>query len=126
MDRFYKIQLIERKATLIGHMVRGETYEETHNPDDVWPGLWNYLSDAAKKKVKQRWAIEKPKLDNARQLKGIFFIEPNDEDFKLTINAVRRKLEVPIPAVMPCTIPIEKWRNPPQHWETQDKIQLCC
>ena len=25
-----------------------------------------------KKKAKQRWAIEKPKLDNARQLRGIF------------------------------------------------------
>ena len=33
----------------------------------VWPDMWNHMSDAAKKKAKQRWAIEKPKLDNARQ-----------------------------------------------------------
>ena len=55
------------------------------------------LSDAAKKKAKQRWAIEKPKLDNARQLREIFFIEANDEEFKLTMKAARRKLEVPMP-----------------------------
>ena len=62
------------------------------------------MSYAAKKKAKQRWAIEKPKLDSAIQLTGIFFIEQNDEEFKLTIKAARRKLEVPMPAAMPCKI----------------------
>ena len=65
------------------------------------------MSHAAKKKAKQRWAVEKPKLDSARQLRGIFFIEPNDEEFKLTMKAARRKLEVPMPAAMPCKIPIK-------------------
>ena len=65
------------------------------------------MSDAAKKKAKQKWAIEKPKLDNARQLRGIFFIETNDDEFKLIIKAARRKLEVPMPAAMPCKIPIK-------------------
>ena len=51
-----------------------------------------------KKKAKQRWAIEK---------RGIFFMQPNDEEFKLTIKAVRRKLEVPMPAAMPCKITIK-------------------
>ena len=65
------------------------------------------MSDAAKKKAKQRWAIDKPKLENARQLRGIYLIEPNDEEIKLTMKAARRKLEVPMPAAMPCKIPIE-------------------
>ena len=52
-----------------------------------------FMFDASKKKGKQRWAIEKPKLKNARQLTGIFFIEPNDEEFKLTMKAARRKLD---------------------------------
>ena len=65
------------------------------------------MSDAAKKKAKQRWAIEKSKLDNARQLRGIFFIEPNDEEFKLTLKAARGKLEVPMPAAVPCKIPMK-------------------
>ena len=64
------------------------------------------MSDAAKTEAKQRWAIEKPKLDNARQLRGIFFIKPNDEEFKLTMQAARRKLELPMPAAMPCKTPI--------------------
>ena len=43
------------------------------------------MSDTAKSKAKQKWAIEKPKLDNARRLRGIFFIEPNDGEFKHTM-----------------------------------------
>ena len=79
--------------------------QTTSRPNNVWPDMWKQMSDAAKKKAKQRWAIEKPKLDNARQLRGIFFIAPNDEEFKLTRKAARRKLEVPMPAVLPCKIP---------------------
>ena len=85
------------------------------------------MSDAAKKKAKQNWTIEKPKLDNARQKRGMHFIGPDDEEFKLTMKAARRKLEVPMPAAMPCKILIkEQWESPPQYWETQDIICLCC
>ena len=60
-------------------------------------------------------------------IERIFFIEPNDEEFKLTMKAARRKLEVPMPAAMLCkNTEREQWRNPPQCWETQDKIRLCC
>ena len=30
------------------------------------------MSDAAKRKEKQKWAIEKPKLENGKRLRGIF------------------------------------------------------
>ena len=53
--------------------------QTTSRPDDVWPDMWKQMSDASKRKAKQKWAIEKPKLDNAIKLRGIFFIEPNDE-----------------------------------------------
>ena len=33
--------------------------QTTSRPADVWPGMWKYMSDAAKKRAKQRWAIEK-------------------------------------------------------------------
>ena len=49
------------------------------------------MSDAAKKKVKQKCAIEKPKLEKAGQLWRIFFIEPDDEEIKLTMKNARRK-----------------------------------
>ena len=87
-----------------GRLTRKQT---TSRPDDVWADMWKLMSHAAKKKAKQRWTTERPKLDNARQLKGIFFIEPNDEEFKLTLKAARRKLEVPMPAAMPCKITME-------------------
>ena len=84
-------------------MVRRETCEEqtTSRPDDVWPDMWKFVSDSAKNKAKQRWAIEKSKLENARRLRGMFFIEPDDEEFKLTMKAAPGKLEVPMPAAMP-------------------------
>ena len=40
------------------------------------------MSDASKRKEKQKWAIEKPKLDNARKLRGIYFIDADDGEFK--------------------------------------------
>ena len=43
------------------------------------------MSDASKRKAKQKWIVEKPMLDNARQLRGTFFIEPDDEEFKRTM-----------------------------------------
>ena len=86
--------------------------QTTSRPDGVWSDMWQFMSDAAKKKAKHRWAIEKPKLDSARQLRGIFFIEPNDEESQLTMEAARRKLEVPMPAAMPCKNTDKKqWRN---------------
>ena len=44
------------------------------------------MSDAPKRKVKQKWAIEKPKLDNAR------------------MKNARRELEIPMPAAMLCKL----------------------
>ena len=90
-----------------GNTWSGARLTRKPNTSRVWPDKSTRMSDAAKKKAKQRWTIEKPKLDNARQMRGIFFIEPNDEEFKLTINAARRKLEVSMPAAMPCKIPIK-------------------
>ena len=86
--------------------------QKTFRPDDVWSDMLKFKSDAAKKKAKQRWAIEKPMLDNARQLRGIFFIEAIDEEFKLTMKAARRKLEVPMPAAMRCKIPTKSSGEP--------------
>ena len=83
------------------------------------------MSDASKRKEKQKWAIEKPKLDNARRLRGISFLEPDDEEFKRTMKNARRKLEIPMPAAMPCRL------QPNQHRETcrtfgQHKTKYAC
>ena len=67
--------------------------------------MWKHTSDASKRKATQKWAIEKPKLDNARQLRGIFFSEPDDEEFQHTMKNARRKLDIPMPAAMLCKTP---------------------
>ena len=86
------------------------------------------MSDASKRKEKQKWATEKPKVDNARRLSGIYFIDPKDKEFKDIMKNARRKLEIPTPAAMPCKTPIcqSSRENLPQYWKTQDKIGLYC
>ena len=86
--------------------------QTTSRPDDVWPEMWKHMSDASKREEKQKWTIEKPKLENARKLRGIFFIKPIEDEFKLTMKAARRNLEVPMPAAMPCKIPIKSSGKP--------------
>ena len=50
------------------------------------------MSDASKRKEKQKWATEKPKVDNARRLSGIYFIDPKDKEFKDIMKNARRKV----------------------------------
>ena len=47
----------------------------------------------AKLKGKQKWSDEKLHLENARKLRGIYFIDPEDTEFKETIKNARKKLE---------------------------------
>ena len=70
----------------------------------------------AKLREKHKWAIEKPKVDNARRLRGICFIDPEDKEFKETIRNARRKLETPMAPAMPC-----KTCKKSKHGETRSK-----
>ena len=58
----------------------------------------------AKLKEKQKWSDEKLHLENARKLPGIYFIDPEDTEFKETIKNARKKLETSVAPAMPCTI----------------------
>ena len=58
----------------------------------------------AKLKEKHKWSDEKPKLDNARRLRGIYFIDPEDKEFKETIKNAREKSETSVAPAMPCKI----------------------
>ena len=55
-------------------------------------------------KEKHKWSDEKPKLENARRLGGIYFIDPEDKEFKETIKYARKKLETPVAPAVPCKI----------------------
>ena len=58
----------------------------------------------AKLKEKQKWSNERLHLENARKLRGIYFIDPEDKEFKETLKNARKKLETPIAPAMPCKI----------------------
>ena len=81
---------------------RLNTIQATTRPENVWPEVWAKIGKAAQKREKEGWAIDKPKLDNARRLKGIYFMDSEDGERKETIKNARRKLEVPMDAAMPC------------------------
>ena len=39
------------------------------------------MGKAAQNRERLEWAKEKPKLDNARRLRGIYFIDPDDKQY---------------------------------------------
>ena len=56
----------------------------TSRPDHLWPELWKSMG--------------------ARKLRGIYFIDPEDTEFKETIKNARKKLETSVAPAMPCKI----------------------
>ena len=48
--------------------------------------------------------MKKLHLENARKLRGIYFIDPEDTEFKETIKNARKKLEASVAPAMPCKI----------------------
>ena len=87
------------------------------------------MSKNAKLKERQKWSIEKPKLDNARRLRGIYFIDPEDMEFKETTKNARKKLATPMAPAMPCKTSkkIEKSKNGETRSKTNDfKSKFAC
>ena len=76
----------------------------TSRPDHLWPELWKSMGKHAKLTEKQKWSNEKLHLENARKLPGIYFIDPEDKEFKETIKNARKKLETSVAPDMPCKI----------------------
>ena len=58
----------------------------------------------AKLKEKQKRSEEKLYLENARKLRGIYFIDSEDKEFKEIIKNARKKLETSVALAMPCKI----------------------
>ena len=74
------------------------------------------MGKTAQLKERQKWSHEKPQLDNARKLRGIYFIDPEEKEFKETIKNARKKLETPVAPAMPCKISKNN-----QNWATGGK-----
>ena len=87
----------------------------TSRPDYLWPELWTKLGKNAKLKERQKWSHEKPQLANARKLRGIYFFDPEDKEFKETIWNAGKKLETPMDPAMCALQDMQKkqaWRDP--------------
>ena len=103
---FTQFTLLEEKPP-DGYMLSGERLTRkqlTSKPDHLWPELWKSMGKHAKLKEEQKWSEEKLHLENARKLRGIYFIDPEDKEFKETIKNARKKLETSGAPAMPCTI----------------------
>ena len=101
---FTRFILLEEKPP-DGYMWSGERLirkQLTSRPDHLWPELWTKLGRNAQQKERQKWSNEQPQLDNVRRLRGIYFIVPEDKEFKETIKNARKKLETPVAPALPC------------------------
>ena len=94
----------------------------TSRPDHLWPELWKSMGKNAKLKEKQKWSNEKLHLENARKLRGIYFIDPEDTEFKETIKNARKKLETSVAPAMPCKI----MKNCGSGGSDKNKTKLAC
>ena len=108
---FTQFTLLDEKA-LDGYVWSGwrlTRKQLTSRPDHLWPELWKSMGKHAKLKKKQKWSEEKLHLENARKLRGIYFIDPEDTEFKETIKNARKKLETSVAPAMPCKIAKKSW-----------------
>ena len=79
---FTQFTLLKEKAP-DGYMWSGERLTRkqlTSRPDHLWPEIWKTMGRNAKLKEKQKWSNEKLHLENARKLRGIYFIDPEDKE----------------------------------------------
>ena len=79
----------------------------------------------AKLKEKQKWSHEKLHLKNARKLRGIYFIDPEDTEFKETIKNARKTLETSVAPAMPCKI-MKSNKNCGSGVSNKIKTKLAC
>ena len=97
--------------------------QATSRPDHLWPELWKSMGKHTKLKAKQKWSNEKIHLENARKLRGIYFIDPEDKEFKQTIKNSRKKLETSVAPALPCKI---MKKNCDNGVSNKIKTQLVC
>ena len=98
----------------------------TSRPDHLWPELWKSMGKNAKLKEKQKWAEEKIHLDNARKLRGIYFIDPEDKEYKETIKNARKKLETSVAPAMPCKASMTGKHGATRGKGNEIKTELAC
>ena len=101
-------------------MDESKNLEEIRNGEH--PPFTAATNKNAKLKEKQKWSEEKLLLENARKLRGIYFIAPEDTEFKETIKNARKKLETSVAPAVPC----KHMKNCGSSGSDKNKIKLAC
>ena len=81
---FTQFTLLDEKAP-DGYMWSGRRLTRkqlTSRPDHLWPELWKSMGKHAMLKEKRKWSNEKIHFENARKLRGIYFIDPRIRNSK--------------------------------------------
>ena len=76
--------------------------QATSRPDHLWQSSGRNWEEILSWRGGKSGHMKKPKLDNARKLRWIYFIDSEDKEFKETINNARKKLEKPMVPALPC------------------------
>ena len=69
---------------------------------------------------------EKLHLENARKLRGIYFIHPEDKEYKETIKNARRTLETQMAPAMPCKTCKKSKKGETRSKSNEIKSKLAC
>ena len=73
----------------------------TSSLDYLWPELWKSMENNAKLKEKQKLSDEKFHFENARKLRGICCLDPEDKEFKETTKNARKNMKtLMVPALL--------------------------
>ena len=80
----------------------------------------------AKLKEKQKWSNEKLHLVNARKLRGIYFIDPEEKEFEEAIKNARKKLEKQVAPAMPCKTSKNSQHGVTRRKSNEIKSKLAC
>ena len=84
--------------------------ELASRPDHSWPELWKQWERMPSWRRGKSGHMKKLQLENARKLRGIYFIDPEDKEFKETIKNARKNLETSIAPVRDCVWENRSWR----------------
>ena len=90
---FTKFTLLKKKLPR-GYVWSGRDWQTFRRlPDQIfiWPEEWTKIGKAIHNREKQDWEKENQKLDNARKLRGLYFIDPDDREYSEILKNTRRK-----------------------------------
>ena len=127
LGRFHSVSSIDERPS-DGYMWSGRKLtkrQATSRPDQLWPELWIKMGKMLSWR-RDKWSDEKPKLDNARRLRGIYLSDPEDKEINETIKNARKKLETSMAPAMPCKT-CKKSKNGETRGKTNDfKSKFAC